>query len=560
MIKNNMYRLLSRDSFILLLFIVMSCIPTFFWDNFWKGHDFAYHLNRINGLYSSLSQGSNTLVHLFWGGDIGYAVGPFYPNLFLYPSALLRLLGISPLNSYKFLVILIQIITCLIAYFSFSKIFKNRKFAIIATALYVFSPYRLVDIYTRSAIGESLAMAFLPLIAAGIHGIYNSVNKKAYVWLSLGFSAVCYSHYLSLGMYFLVTLFFVLFNLKKTFQRTIFFSFIKATVLSILICAFPLTMLLYFSNNTLNMSVLASAQDVQDRALLFKDIFLPKHNHIFDTMTFFIGFPLWLGIVAIFIKTKKIAIVYILMAIFCALTQKDIVAFLLETSFERFLLQIQFPWRLLSITTILLCLLSTHVFIEIYKKVRSSFVYKLLLSVILAQGCLQQIGFMHVAPLSGNTSGEPFNFSGAEFAPLGFPSMWDKIPKKLPELSEKITYSSGIVDNFKKDGLNINITVHNTNNSYTELAIPLLYYRQYAVSTLLNGIKKSLNYSQLDNGLMKIDVPPHFIGTIVIRLNINPWYQWISLLISFISFIYTIFVFLQANIKNSTDYRYSVFH
>ena len=62
--------------------------------------------------------------------------------------------------------------TVLIGYYCFKRLFKDKYWGLFATICYTFAGYRLTNIYTRVAVGEYTAMAFLPLCIYGMYRLY----------------------------------------------------------------------------------------------------------------------------------------------------------------------------------------------------------------------------------------------------------------------------------------------------------------------------------------------------------------------------------------------------
>lgn len=65
-----------------------------------------------------------------------------------------------------------------------------------AAFFYTLSAYRLINLYTRSAVGEVLATVFLPLLMLGMYQLFYGNYKK---WLTavLAFTALFQSHMIS---------------------------------------------------------------------------------------------------------------------------------------------------------------------------------------------------------------------------------------------------------------------------------------------------------------------------------------------------------------------------
>lgn len=165
-----------------------------------RGHDLAFHLTRIEGIYQGMSMGQFPVrvnpVQLEGYGNI---TGIMYPQLFLFFPAALRFLGVSTMLAYKVLVVCINIATALLTFLAVRRISRSEAAGWVASGLYTFSLYRLIDAYTRASLGELLAMAFMPLVVWGIYEILWNDQKKWYL-LMLGMTGILQSHVLSVEM------------------------------------------------------------------------------------------------------------------------------------------------------------------------------------------------------------------------------------------------------------------------------------------------------------------------------------------------------------------------
>lgn len=156
------------------------------------GHDFSFHLQRIEGIYQAMASGDFPVrLNPLQVNGYGYLSSTMYPQLFLYPVALLRFFNVSVMTCYKLLLTLTNVGTALIAYYVVKSITQSGKIGILMSFLYTLSAYRLMGMYMRCAIGEVLAMTFLPLVMGG--GIRVSLGRTALDYSDIG-------HYRSIGI------------------------------------------------------------------------------------------------------------------------------------------------------------------------------------------------------------------------------------------------------------------------------------------------------------------------------------------------------------------------
>ena len=196
-------RMRRRDALMVLGAAAFSCMPLL-WGGVFDGHDMLFHLNRIEGIASGLRCGQFPVrIHASTLLGYGYAASEFYPELVLYIPAILRNMGVSLCASVRVFEAGINLLAALSCYVSAKAIFDSRRAAVGASVLYTLCVYRLVNLYTRATLGESLAMIFFPLI---IWSLYEVLRRDDGKWplLALGMTGVCMSHLLS-------TLFSVLF-------------------------------------------------------------------------------------------------------------------------------------------------------------------------------------------------------------------------------------------------------------------------------------------------------------------------------------------------------------
>ena len=145
-----------------------------------NGHDLKFHLARIEGVADALKQGQFPVhINPTQANGYGNASATMYPQFFIYFPAVLKINNLSLLNTYKVLIFLINLITALCAWIGFKNVWKSRKAGYIGCAIYMMGLYRLDDLYIRAAIGEALALAFLPIVFWECMKFYLQIRKMA---------------------------------------------------------------------------------------------------------------------------------------------------------------------------------------------------------------------------------------------------------------------------------------------------------------------------------------------------------------------------------------------
>ncbi|MCD8131575.1 MAG: hypothetical protein LUE16_09940 [Lachnospiraceae bacterium] len=207
-----------------------------------NGADLIFHLNRIEFLAESLSQGVfPTRIESGWLYGHGYANSIFYCDTFLLFPAILRLIGFPVHFAYGAYVFVVNLATAAVAYLSFGRMFQNKYVGMVGSMLYTLSPYRLYNIYNRSAVGEYTAMIFLPVVVLGFYlllGRTDEENKNhPWDWLVLvvGFSGVIQSHALSFEIAVAFSTLLCVVCIKRVFRRQTFPGLCKAVLGTILV-------------------------------------------------------------------------------------------------------------------------------------------------------------------------------------------------------------------------------------------------------------------------------------------------------------------------------------
>lgn len=173
MLTLNKNKELLKNLLIYLSFITISVgilYLLFFGETILHGDDGLFHKARIENLYLSIKDGVYfPKINYELVNDFGYASSIFYNDFFLYIPAILRLTGMSLSNVYTSLFVLINISTFIIAYEFGKKMFNKVNSAYLFSLLYTLSTYRIHILFKRAAVGEVIALAFLPIVLYGIY-------------------------------------------------------------------------------------------------------------------------------------------------------------------------------------------------------------------------------------------------------------------------------------------------------------------------------------------------------------------------------------------------------
>lgn len=240
-------RKILKSLFFLLLYIICTIGYTFFVfrSNAIQGEDdLTFHLSRALGLESIFQSPIN--FKTFNSG--GYPINLFYGWITLYPMYFLIKISGSIVLGYNIYFALLTFLTFLICHFSFHKIFDSSFGSCIFSLCYTLSGYRALDIYSRAAVGESIALTVLPLVFCSF---YLLLIKKSHSWklLAISMSLLIYSHALSpflASIYFLfIFICFIGYKIIYISKETnkngllrIFINLFKAIILTLLLTCF----------------------------------------------------------------------------------------------------------------------------------------------------------------------------------------------------------------------------------------------------------------------------------------------------------------------------------
>ena len=153
------------------------------------GNDLMFHLSRIEGIQEGLLSGQMPVrLNPFQLSGYGMPTSLFYPDLFLYVPALLRICGVSLITAWKAFLLLVSFLTAFASWWAFSTYTRSVRTGAIATLFYLVAFYRLLAMYISIGVGMLLGMAFLP---AAMMAVWLTLRRKASYWPAVVLFATC---------------------------------------------------------------------------------------------------------------------------------------------------------------------------------------------------------------------------------------------------------------------------------------------------------------------------------------------------------------------------------
>ena len=481
-----------RDAMILVCAAAFACMPLL-WRGVFDGHDLLFHLNRIEGIASGLRNGQFPVrIHSSTLLGYGYAAPEFYPELFLYGPAVLRNLGVSLSASVRVFEACINLATALACYLCVRSLMRSRRVAVGASVLYTLCVYRLVNLYTRATLGESLAMIFFPIVLLGLYEVLRR-NEKRWPLLALGMTGVCMSHLLSTLFCAAFCALAALIGVKKLFAE-------KKRVLSILLAAgvtvlcslwFYVPMMQYTADGVSTSVVLNAAENVHVLGSFLVGFAGDAGANAPEDFAYTIGvvpgLALMLGCALLLVRryaagreafqneNDRLSLTLLALGALALLLCTDFFPWTffcsLRKPFSTFFMQMQFPWRFVSIAAPMLCVSAAWGYLREEKDARLGMAALIALCVVFS-GYTMQTMVQQEAPLQKATYTDT-RIEQFEYTYLG-------TEKTALKVGDVRTSEDGVCTllSLQKRGTEITAEVK-TEGACLYIEVPLLYYPGY---------------------------------------------------------------------------------
>lgn len=479
----------------LLALSLIVCLPVvlpFFKAGFFPTHDGEWAVVRLSDMYrlfKDLQFPPRFSGYLNF--QYGYPLFNFTYPLPYYLGTILVFLKLGFVNSIKILFSLSVVLSFVSMFILAKDVWKNKWSALTSAILYVYVPYRIVDLYVRGSIGESLSFVLFPLILLGIKKIYEKKDISLSM-LSVGilFAFLIMTHNIMtvlFGLVILAVIIAAIFKKELKFLVCLFLSLVFSLCLSALFWIPAI-----FEKNL----ILLSNIPIADRSLYFVkplQLIIPQWGYGTPTDPNPFGYQIGIAQLLIFVLVLIFSLINIKkrkeagIALFIIVT--TIVISFLFFSPSAFLWkaipllsEINYPWTLLGIIMFLVSFGAGY-FAGLGK------IFKVISLGIAALAIVLIIPF--AKPQYAVNRGDAF-YSTNQATTTSSNELMPLWVKQLPVQSwkEKVEVSSGEVKNLsynsKKISFNLNLPKKET------VRINTIYYPGWEIS--VDGVKTKINY------------------------------------------------------------------
>lgn len=445
--------------------------------------------------------------------NFGYSWNIFYSPLTAYMSVMFRIFNFSYVNCLKLCMFVIVLLSGLTMYKLTFRITKNKKLATLASIIYILAPYRITDMYIRTALAELASFIFIPIVFEGLYIIVNE-EKKSYK-LALGAAGLILTHQV-IAMYTAIICFvYLIVFFKKLKSKTVLKNIGVNLLFCILMTSFYWVGLLqhYFSTSY---EVFVPGRMEREEVLIF---YKAKFSQLFitsseQTMIYAIGLLSVIGLVLTPIAYKKIPEEYKKTYMFFLITGVILIGMTLSIfPFEKLpqaLTMLQFTFRLFTFTSFFFAFVVATNFAILIKNFKTlDIVVLLTISILLLVPYKSKLDFnlkdneerlINGVRITENTGRVHAGMASMEYLPTKAFKNLKYIANRKDEVIV-LDNDEAVISDYTKQASNMNCKISNINKE-TTIELPYIYYLGYRVYA--NG--QEITYTESDNGFIQINI------------------------------------------------------
>jgi len=486
---------------IFFLIITTPVILPFFYKGYFPTHDGEWAVIRLTDMYRELK---DKQIPPRFSGNLNFGYG--YPLFnFTYPfpyyaGIVIYLLHFGFVNSIKILFISSVLFSAVSMFFVSKTLWNSTLAGFISSTAYVYVPYRMVDLFVRGSLGESLSFALFPAILFCVIKLLRTGKDIYGIFLAILYGILVQTHNIMAIFFSIFLLLFILGSLfyirYKSIKKIVFF----------LLLGVGASAFFWLPALVEKKHILLSYVPIADRSLYFvtfPQLFFSKWGYgapaSSDGFTYQIGIPFVLILLITLIvliskkrstifntvNTQALVLVGITILFFPLLFKESEIVWRLP-----FLSEINYPWILLGMLGFLLSLLSGFVAAKPFWRFVA--VCCVLVNIFLVLPHAKPQYFVDRGDTYYMTN-DATTTSSNELMPI-----WvKKFPLRRPENKAVLIKGRGLVETEKLSSRRITFTANLQTDGVVR--INTIYYPGW----ILEGSKRSIAYDN-PQGVMEI--------------------------------------------------------
>lgn len=270
MFSNIINWILKKQDYFLIFFVILASIPLilpYLHAGYFPTHDGEWAVVRLADMFRTLR---DFQIPARYSGNLNFGYG--YPLFnFDYPfpyyfAVLFHFAKISFVDSMKITFAITIPLSAIGMYLFSKKLWGSSLGALTSSILYIYIPYRMVDLYVRGSIGECIAFAVAPFLFFSVYKVYTATSENIWVVVSAFLYAILITSHNIMAVLFSIPL--GIFFLYLVFQnKKRLLPLLVSLVSGMLLSSFFMLPALFEKGN-----IILSKTPIADRSIYFVNL------------------------------------------------------------------------------------------------------------------------------------------------------------------------------------------------------------------------------------------------------------------------------------------------